>query len=137
MAPAARPRILAPDNPRSQSNSTESISPDGRTQKIPALMLGPLPITTELGGHVTCDGPHCSWYPFPSAGLCLTLSVTLTASCPLSLPPPCGLTLPASLLVAGFWLLSFPSSYPVRFSWLLFAKLLEICVSLTYFQPSS
>lgn len=38
MAPAARPRVLAPDNPRSQSSPTESISPDGRTQKILALI---------------------------------------------------------------------------------------------------
>lgn len=98
MAPAARPRVLAPDNPRSQSSPTESGSPDGRTQKIPALMLGPLPITTELGGHVACDGPQCNWHPYPSAGLYLALSVTLAASCLLSLPPSCGLTLSASLL---------------------------------------
>lgn len=44
MAPAARPRVLAPDNP-SVILQNQSPPPHGRTQKNPALTLGLLPIT--------------------------------------------------------------------------------------------
>lgn len=82
MAPAARPKVLAPDNP-SAILQNQSPPRHGRTQKNPALMLGLLPITMELGGHVACDGPHCNQHSFPTAGLSLVLSVSLAASCPL------------------------------------------------------